>query len=447
MRRTLASGGLAVLLTTMFAGAQPGRAPAGVALSDLSWVEAESALTPSAVVVIPLGAATLEHGPHLKLNNDERLARYLASRVQNAASVVVAPSVTYHFNPAFLEYPGTTSLTRTTATNMTVEIVRTLARYGSRRFYILNTAGSAMNVLNAAVLVLAGEGILLRFTAQLQNTGSHADDLETSMMLFVDPSAVDMKKAVREDGIGSGPLTRQKNAPGLYSASGVVGDPTLATREKGQRFVEDLVSRALADIDKLRSEPLPEAVTRPPAPMPAPQRPIGRSGELVQPNGCTLGDERTIRDVGTRFSYLWRQLDSEAISLLFTPNGDIRHPDGTIERGRTVIRQDRQELFGKREYRGSVHPVYLNDIRCLGPSYAIADGKWELRLVDSPGTGAPGAPGRADGASPTYSGWCTLVLAGSSGVWSIEAWRYTVNPPSGTSPPTTLKQPGFIGRQ
>jgi creatinine amidohydrolase len=129
MRRTLASGGLAVLLTTMFAGAQPARAPAGVALSDLSWVEAESALTRSTVVVIPLGAATLEHGPLLKLNNDERLARYLASRVQNAASVVVAPPVTYHFNPAFLEYPGTTSLTRTTATNMTVEIVRTLARY------------------------------------------------------------------------------------------------------------------------------------------------------------------------------------------------------------------------------------------------------------------------------------------------------------------------------
>jgi creatinine amidohydrolase len=442
MRRTLASGGLAVLLTTMFAGAQPARAPAGVALSDLSWVEAESALTPSTVVVIPLGAATLEHGPHLKLNNDERLARYLGSRVQNATSVVVAPPVTYHFNPAFLEYPGTTSLTGTTARNMTVEIVRSLARYGPRRFYILNTAGSALNPLGAAVPVLAGEGILLRFTAQLQNTRSHADDFETSMMLFVDPSAVDMKKAVREDGTGSGPLTRQKNAQGMYSASGVVGDPTLATREKGQRFVEDFVALALADIDRLRSEPLPEAVTRPPAPMPAPARPTGRGGELVQPNGCTLGDERTIRDVGTRFSYLWRQLDAEAISLLFTPNGDIRHPDGTIERGRTVIRQDRQELFGKREYRGSVHPLYLNDIRCLGPSYAIADGKWELRLVDAPGTGAPGRGDRA-----TYSGWCTLILAGSGGVWSIEAWRYTVNPPSGTPPPTTLKQPGFIGRQ
>ena len=98
-------------------------AKSGVMLGDLSWLEAEKALTDSTVVVIPLGAAAVQHGPHLKLNNDERLARYLASRVQAAASVVIAPALTYHFHPAFLEYPGSTSLSRTTARDMTVDIV------------------------------------------------------------------------------------------------------------------------------------------------------------------------------------------------------------------------------------------------------------------------------------------------------------------------------------
>ena len=105
-------------------------------------------------------------------------------------------------------------------------------------------------------------------------------------------------------------------------------------------------------------------------------------------NGCQVADERAIRAVGERFSYLWRQLDAEGITFLFDENGDMRHPDGTIERGRDVIRQNRQELFSKREYRGSNHPVALHDIRCLGPGVAIADGKWEIRLEGAATTGA-----------------------------------------------------------
>ena len=112
MRQTLAVFGVAGILTAGFAGSQAPRPSAGVALADLSWVDAEPYLTASSVVVIPLGAGAVEQGPHLKLNSDERLARYLASRVQSAASVVVAPLITYGFHPQFTEYPGTASLTQ-----------------------------------------------------------------------------------------------------------------------------------------------------------------------------------------------------------------------------------------------------------------------------------------------------------------------------------------------
>jgi hypothetical protein len=95
------------------------------------------------------------------------------------------------------------------------------------------------------------------------------------------------------------------------------------------------------------------------------------------------------------------------------------------------------------EYRGSVHQVSLNDVRCLGPNHAIADGKWELRLWDDPSATA----GRGASSARSYRGWCTLVLTGAQGSWSIEAWRYTIDPPTGTPLPSTLKQPGFIGRE
>src|SRR5690348_2420095 len=75
-------------------------APRGVLLEDLTWVEAERTLTAQTVVVLPLGAAAKEHGPHLKLKNDFILAEYFTKRIQERAPVVIAPAVTYHYYPA-----------------------------------------------------------------------------------------------------------------------------------------------------------------------------------------------------------------------------------------------------------------------------------------------------------------------------------------------------------
>jgi creatinine amidohydrolase len=441
MRQALTGFGVAIVLTMGVLFAQE-RKPAGVALADLSWVDAEPFLTASAVVVIPLGAGLLEQGPHLKLNSDERLARHLATRVQAAASVVMAPPFTYHSYPPFVEYPGSASLTEATARAMTVDVVRALARHGPRRFYVLNTQPDAVTALSGAAKTLADAGILLGYTdprfrlrrssVQLRQTPllvAHADEVATSMMLFIDPSAVDMSRAVREYSTGSGPLTRLEGGPGVFSRSGVLGDATVATPEKGRALVETLVAGALEDIEGLRSAPLPAPRTAAPPPAPPPVRPAGPPAERLLPNGCTPGDERAIRQIGPKFSIAWREMDAEQIASLFS--GDMRHPDGTVERAPFVIMQNRLELFRKKEYRGSVHPVQLNDIRCLGPTMAIADGKWELRMLDS---------------TKPYAGLCTLVLRSSGGNWSIEAWRYTVDPPPNTTPaPTILKKPGWPG--
>src|SRR5258708_26434664 len=123
MRQALAILSMAVVVV---AGPPPAQGPkpaAGVSLSDLPWADAEPVLTASAVVVIPLGAAVLEQGPHLQLNSDERPAPYLASRLQAATSVLIAPPLTYHFYAEFAEYPGTVSLTRNTPRPMPVHVV------------------------------------------------------------------------------------------------------------------------------------------------------------------------------------------------------------------------------------------------------------------------------------------------------------------------------------
>jgi creatinine amidohydrolase len=441
--RTVVTAFGAMTLAALIGG-QIQRSPAGVALADLTWQDAEPLLNDSAVVVIPLGAGALEYGPHMKLGAGETLARYLASRVQAAASVVIAPPLTYHFFPAYAEYPGSTSLAQNTARDETVDAVRSLAQYGPKRFYVLNTGGATIRPLADAAKMLADNGILLGWTDmryQLANAriarqqravdgAPHADELETSMMLAIDPASVDMKKAVADYARGTGLLTRKSDGTGIVSRSGVLGDPTVATSDKGHVLIDTLVAGVLKDIDDLRAAPLPVAKAAPAPAAPRPAAPMPPVDRRLR-SGCTEGEQRAIIDIGSRFSSLWRQMDAAGISMLFSDQADFRHPDGTVERTRPIILSNRVHLFTQKEYIGSTHPMTVTDVRCLGSGYAIADGKWELRF---------------SGSSSYYRGLFTLVLSGEGSAWQIEAWRYTVDPPAGAPPPTTLKQPGFIGR-
>jgi creatinine amidohydrolase len=241
----------------------------GVLLDQLSWDEAEHVLTPDRVVVIPLGAESKEHGRHLQLNNDWLMAEYLKERVLAAAPVVIAPTINYNYFPAFLEYPGSTSLRKETARDMVVDICHSLASYGPRRFYILNTGISTIRPLSEAVKALASEGVTLKYfdwdeidsvvkKVQQEEGGTHADEIETSMMLFIAPNTVRMSRAVKDlSPDRPGPLTRNPKATeGTYSPTGAWGDPTLATKEKGQILVEATVKAILGDIQDLQKAPV-----------------------------------------------------------------------------------------------------------------------------------------------------------------------------------------------
>ena len=252
---------------------------APILLETLSWDEAEKILTPDTVIVIALGAESKEHGRHLQLNNDFLMAEYFKKRVLAAgqANVVVAPTINYSFYPAFLEYPGSTSLSVDTARAMLSDIVRSLAHYGPRRFYILNTGISTLGPLAQAAEGLAKDGILLRYTdftkedpvekKLRQSGGTHADEIETSMMLYIAPESVRMRKAARDLNPNQpGGLTRDPHGRGTYSPTGAWGDPTLATREKGEAIVESNMATILKDIADLanaRTPPAPRAAITP----------------------------------------------------------------------------------------------------------------------------------------------------------------------------------------
>jgi len=414
----------------------------GYRIEDYTWSEAEAILRSETVVVIPLGAAAKEHGRHLKLRNDLTIAEYFTRRVVETADVAVAPALTYHFYPAFIEYPGSTTVSLETARNLTVEVVRSLARSGPRRFYVLNTGVSTNVPLQQAANVLASEGILLRFTDfgarsdaaarafRQQPDGSHADEIETSLMLYIAPATVDMTKAVREIGPRANPfrLTRRRDGQGTYSESGVWGDATVATAKKGAILAEALTAGILEDIEGLRAATPPE----PSAQQPAPVTPRPQQAPTSPPGDCNAGDLRRIMQIGPAFSFHWANADAERLAGLWGPQGDVIHPDGTIERLREVILANRMELFGRREYRNSKHPLTLTRVRCINYDVAVADGRWSM-------TGVKDAAGKE---LPIFEGQATLVVKRAGDAWFIEAYRYTIKPPAHPMP-VWLKRPGW----
>ena len=137
----------------------------GIVLADLTWVEAEKALRPETVVVIPIGAEAKEHGPHLKLKTD-----YL-----EGASITRGRS--WNAPMWWWRRPSTTATIRRSS-NIRVRprcgwrpratcwwiSAASLARYGPKRFYALNTGVSTLRALQPAAEILAGDGILLRYT-------------------------------------------------------------------------------------------------------------------------------------------------------------------------------------------------------------------------------------------------------------------------------------------
>jgi creatinine amidohydrolase len=245
------------------------RAPApkvaSVALENLTWREAEKALASYSVVLFAVGAKTKEHGPHLPLKTDYVMAEYLKDRVAREVPVVELPTLEYAYYPSFLEYPGSVSIGPEAFKDTVIDICRSLRRYGIRKFYVLNTGISTLPPLQAASEELAKTDVTMRYLNLLetdkklpagllkQDGGTHADEAETSMMLYIAPELVDMSKAVKDYDARPGRkgLTRDPKGAGTYSPSGIWGDPTLATKEKGRVIVEKTVEEIVRQVREL----------------------------------------------------------------------------------------------------------------------------------------------------------------------------------------------------
>jgi creatinine amidohydrolase len=246
-------------------------------LEDISWTEAREILNAESLVVIPLGAGSKEHGPHLPLSTDFIQAEGIKNKLALERKVIIAPTVNYGFYPAFLKYAGSTSLTFSTGTDMILQIVRSIAGYGPRRFYIINIGVSTTPTLEAAAKTLAEEGILLYFSRydrpNFDNTeknirtkefSGHADEMETSNILSLRSDLVKMNKAVDDSSVKNkrGVMTPVALEGGILNTSGINGYATLGTTEKGLRSLNAFTKEVIREIDSISNSVLPKVKDR-----------------------------------------------------------------------------------------------------------------------------------------------------------------------------------------
>jgi creatinine amidohydrolase len=236
---------------------------AGVWLEDLTWPEAKERFDRGAVVLLPIGAAAKEHGRHLPLKTDFLLARAFAEEVRKILPVVVAPVVGFGYNPAFRHYPGSQHLSPETFQALVTEILEGFVAQGAKNLAIVNTGVSTEPPLRIVVRELyersgvrvpvADIRTLGRGASHLfeQKTGGHGDEHETSLILAIEPDAVRTDVSPTDYGHVLEQLETVFYVPSVfsgdptsgpdYSETGIRGDATLATAEKGRAALDATV--------------------------------------------------------------------------------------------------------------------------------------------------------------------------------------------------------------
>lgn len=249
----------------------------GLKMAEITWLEIRQAFKAGWPVVIPLGAECKEHGLHLPMNTDFLLAEYFAKWIKDNYPVLIAPTISYSYFPAFCDYDGSTTLSEITARNSIIEIIDVWATQmnacnaeNQKKVYVFNTGISSNKPLNAAREKLKEKDILLEYfdlsmlyehpdikKIMQQKLGTHADEIETSMMLYIKPEIVHMEKAKPELTDHPGALTPNPDATDkAYSATGAWGDPTKATREKGEiavNLIKNMLKKQLAELIETKS--------------------------------------------------------------------------------------------------------------------------------------------------------------------------------------------------
>ncbi|MGF7119736.1 MULTISPECIES: mycofactocin biosynthesis peptidyl-dipeptidase MftE [unclassified Rhodococcus (in: high G+C Gram-positive bacteria)] len=208
-------------------------------LASTPWPDvARDALT----VAVPVGSFE-QHGPHLPLDTDTRIA---SAVTRSLTDVVAAPAIEYGASGEHEGFPGTVSIGSGALETLLVEYGRSVCRW-ARRVVFVNGHGGNGPALVKAVELLRYEGRDVAWLpCAIPGADAHAGRTETSLLLHLSPRDVAMDRAESGNTAPIVELMPQLRSGGMLAATpnGILGDPAGASAEEGERLFADLVRRA-----------------------------------------------------------------------------------------------------------------------------------------------------------------------------------------------------------
>jgi creatinine amidohydrolase len=273
---------VAVLAATVFAaGTVPPHgsrrqarppAPPSLYVEDLTWPEVRDAIQQGRSTALIYTGSTEQNGPHMAIGKHNVIAHYAAGQIaEQLGDALVYP--TLPFAPAgdpqaktgHMAFPGSVSLTPETFAAVVRQVALSAIAAGFRQVYLMGDHGGGQHELRRVAERLQREvrarGVRVRYVSDVYYkateeanaylkahhlvVGSHAGAYDTSELMALDST----NRWIRRDRLAASDSTK-------WSVTGVAGDPTTATPEMGRIFLQDKLRDAVAQIRRLRAEPL-----------------------------------------------------------------------------------------------------------------------------------------------------------------------------------------------
>lgn len=234
----------------------------GTFIKEITYPECCEQINENTVIVLPIGGGSKEHGSHLPMGTDYYVTDYLAAELTRRCEVVTLPTLPFAYFPAFVGWKGSVHIEAENFMHYVEDILYSFVRFGVKKFIIIDggisthiplqiLSSTMRNKYGATLAVTNFHGVSGPAAQKVcqQKSGGHGDEEETSTMLAIRPDLVKMELAAEEynapkvenqiqDGLAVAHIATAMDTP-----HGVNGNSKLATREKGEYILENMVER------------------------------------------------------------------------------------------------------------------------------------------------------------------------------------------------------------
>jgi len=246
---------------------------------DMTWPEVKEAANDDRVVIVPVGSIE-DHGLHLPVMTDNMIITSICNEVGRRipGEAVIMPCAPFGFQTHHMDFPGSIDVKWDTLIRLWSDIGLSLAHHGFKKIIFANGHGSNASALDLAAreVTIKSNSLCASFSwwslvreeasklreSEWPGGASHAGEMETSLMLYLYPELVNEQAISKEiPPSDSNFIWRDliKPAPVLFmdwwsrqTKTGLLGDATVASTEKGEQLFEASVSKVSAFVKEFR---------------------------------------------------------------------------------------------------------------------------------------------------------------------------------------------------